>query len=69
MTSRTKNLLAISMLIAATLVNSRLVVYGPPELKSKFEFQGNYSHFLSKRIYIDYIIKANYANFGNIPYG
>ncbi len=49
-------LIALSLLIAVQLVSTRLVVYGPKELKDKFEFK-------------DYKIKANYANFGNIPYG
>lgn len=65
-------LIALTLLISSALVSSRLVVYGPTELKNKFEFQGNEifspRHYLTDLI-IDYKIKANYANFGNIPYG
>ena len=35
-----QNLLAISLLMTASLVSSRLVVYGPKGLKDKFEDNG-----------------------------
>ena len=32
---------ALAVLLSATTVTSRLVVYGPQELKDKFEYAGN----------------------------
>lgn len=46
-------------------VTSRLVIYGPQELKEKFDFAGK----LYIIDHIDFKIPASYANFGNIPYG
>ncbi len=56
----------LSLLLASTAL-SRLVVYGPQELKDKFEFSGN--HYTNTRLYIEFKIPANFANFGHIPYG
>jgi hypothetical protein len=64
-----QNLLALSLLISTALVSSRLVVYGPTALKDKFEFQGIVHKRSNKFSSIDHKIRANYANFGNIPYG
>lgn len=63
------NLKIVSLLLAtaASLVSSRLVVYSPPALKDKFEFNGK---SINKRtLGLDYKIDAAYANFGHIPYG
>lgn len=56
--------MALGRIFGATLataalmggVESRLKVYGPTELQDKFDDE-------------DHVIKANYGNFGYIPYG
>jgi hypothetical protein len=58
---------ALAALLCATTVTSRLVVYGPKELKDKFEYAGK-DDTLS-HLTIDFKIPASFANFGNIPYG
>ena len=58
---------ALAALLSATTVTSRLVVYGPQELKDKFEYAGNCETLT--HLFIDFKIPASFANFGNIPYG
>lgn len=65
MTAKLNNIV-LSLLISVSAVTSRLVVYGPPELKSKFEYNGN---LIVNNNHLDFKINANFANFGNIPYG
>ena len=59
--------MGLAALLSATVVNSRLVVYGPPDLKKKFEFNGKI--LIMYNLSVDFKIEANYANFGHIPYG
>jgi hypothetical protein len=44
------------MALLVGIATTRLVIFGPEDLKSEFELQ-------------DYKIEASYGNFGNIPYG
>lgn len=46
--------IALGLGLLASLSNSKLTIYGPEDLKSKF---------------VDGSIKAVYSNFGQIPYG
>jgi len=61
---------SVSFALAAMLplALSRLVVYGPNELKDKFEYSGK-KIFLVYLYYTEFKIPASFANFGNIPYG
>ena len=34
----------LSLLVSSSLVASRLVIYGPQQLKDQFSSQGNYHH-------------------------
>ena len=68
MTTMSRFLKFLPFVLSATMVASRLVIYGPQELKDKFEYNGNYYKCLSRYI-LDFKIEASYANFGNIPYG
>jgi len=58
--SNTRKMKAILSLISSLLILrqsfAKLVVYGPEELRNEFGDQKP-------------VIKANYANFGHIPYG
>ena len=54
MSTRQLGFVALAFLLGMAF--SRLVVYGPQELKDKFK-------------YSEFQIPASYANFGNIPYG
>ncbi len=40
-------LLLVSLLVAATNVGAKLVIYGPQDLKAKFEYKGKFALYVS----------------------